>query len=168
MSLSWDVGSISAVSRARSLMSAGSFSRTAAGNRAYEMQSFVLLKVNPYMLSILIFLFFWFCFVSKCFIFDGELLEGSKNLCLVVCQKITFEKMNQKFNFFSVVLHILRLSKKYSNWLFLKCLYRNTYLSLWLRMIYARERSIYASWSLVKGLNHANELAVCCVNIIGL
>ena len=113
MSLSWDVGSISAVSRARSLMSAGSFSRTAAGNRAYEMQSFVLLKVNPYMLSILIFLFFWFCFVSKCFIFDGELLDGSKNLCLVVCQKNYIWENEPKTNFFSVVLHIKVIQKAF-------------------------------------------------------
>ena len=41
-------------------------------------------------------------------------------------------------------------------------------LSLSLRMIYARESSIYASGSLVKEVNCANELAVCCVNNIGL
>ena len=41
-------------------------------------------------------------------------------------------------------------------------------LSLSLRMIYARESSIYASGSLVKEVNYANELAVCCVNNIGL
>ena len=133
------------------------------------MQSFVFLKVNPYMLSILIFLFFWFCFVSKCFIFDGKLLEGSKNLCLVVCQKIRFEKMNQKLNFFSVVLYIKVIQKVFKLTFYkMPNEYRNTYLSLWLRMIHARERSIYVSWSLVKGLNRANEFAVCCVNIIGL
>ena len=51
---------------------------------------------------------------------------------------------------------------------FFQCQNRNTNLSLWLRMICARESSIYASWSLLKGLNCANELAVWCVNNIGL
>ena len=49
-----------------------------------------------------------------------------------------------------------------------QCQYKNTNLSLWLWTIYASESSIYDSWSLVKGLNCANELAVCCVNNIGL
>ena len=52
------------------------------------------------MQGILIFLFFGFVLsVNVSFFFDGKLLEGSKNLCLVVCQKIRFEKMNQNLNF---------------------------------------------------------------------
>ena len=114
-----------------------------------------------------IFSIFCFFFASVCFLLDGKLLIGSKNLCLVLyAKKLDLKKWSKTFNLLFVVPH--KGDPKSIQIDFSQCQYKNTNLSLWLWTIYASESSIYDTWSLVKGLNCANELAVCCVNNIGL
>ena len=43
-----------------------------------------------------------------------------------------------------------------------------TLVSGYKRFMLVKVQFFYANWSLVQGLNCANELAVCCVNNIGL